>query len=68
MPRKIRQLVSDLDAAGFAHVSTRGSHRKFNHGPTDTTVILAGASGDDAKHYMEKDVRKAIERSKGTTT
>ena len=65
MPRKIRQLIADLEASGFVHVSTKGSHRKFNHGPSDTTVILAGASGDDAKHYMEKDTRLAIEKSKG---
>ncbi len=68
MPRKIRQLIADLESAGFAHVSTKGSHRKFNHAPTDTTIILPGAAGADAKHYMEKDVRRAIEKSKGTNS
>ena len=68
MPRKIRQLIADLETAGFVHVSTRGRHCKFNHGPTDTTVILSGASGEDARHYKEKDVRQAIERSKGANT
>lgn len=68
MPRKIRQLIADLESAGFAHVSTKGSHRKFNHAATDTTVILSGGAGADAKHYMEKDVRRAIEKSKETNS
>jgi predicted RNA binding protein YcfA (HicA-like mRNA interferase family) len=59
MPRKIRQLVSDLEHAGFIQVPTKSSHRKHRH-PDGTTVILSGQSGADAHHYQEKDVRRAI--------
>jgi predicted RNA binding protein YcfA (HicA-like mRNA interferase family) len=59
VPRKIRQLISDLENAGFTHTSTSGSHRKFRH-LVGTTVILSGQSGSDAHHYQEKDVRRAI--------
>jgi predicted RNA binding protein YcfA (HicA-like mRNA interferase family) len=59
VPRKIRQLISDLEHAGFTHTSTSGSHRKYRH-PVGTTVILSGQSGADAHHYQEKDVRRAI--------
>jgi predicted RNA binding protein YcfA (HicA-like mRNA interferase family) len=59
VPRKIRQLISDLEHAGFSHTSTSGSHRKYRH-PIGTTVILSGRSGADAHHYQEKDVRRAI--------
>jgi predicted RNA binding protein YcfA (HicA-like mRNA interferase family) len=61
MPRKIRQLVSDLTAAGFVCVPGRkGSHRKFRHPQIPGAVILSGGDGDDARHYQEKQVRNAI--------
>lgn len=65
MPRKIRQLVHDLECAGFAKVPTKSSHRKFRH-PTGTTVILSGQSGADARHYQEKDVQRAIAATQET--
>jgi predicted RNA binding protein YcfA (HicA-like mRNA interferase family) len=61
MPRKIRQLVADLEAAGFASVpGGKGSHRKFRHQKYAGSVILSGQDGDDAHHYQEKHVRHAI--------
>jgi predicted RNA binding protein YcfA (HicA-like mRNA interferase family) len=61
MPRKIRQLVSDLAKAGFMSVpGGKGSHRKFRHARLPGSVILSGADGDDARHYQEKQVRNAI--------
>jgi predicted RNA binding protein YcfA (HicA-like mRNA interferase family) len=65
MPRKIRQLVADLENAGFEHVSTKGSHRKFRHS-TGITIILSGQSGADALHYQEKDLKRAIAATKAT--
>jgi len=59
VPRKLRQLIADLELAGFAHVSTKGSHRKFRHA-TGATVILSGQTGADAHHYQEKDIKRAI--------
>jgi predicted RNA binding protein YcfA (HicA-like mRNA interferase family) len=61
MPRKIRELVSDLTRAGFALVAGgKGSHRKFRHSRMRGSVILSGGDGEDARHYQEKQVRKAI--------
>jgi predicted RNA binding protein YcfA (HicA-like mRNA interferase family) len=61
MPRKIRQLVADLEAAGFMNVSGgKGSHRKLRHPKYAGSVILSGRDGDDAHHYQEKQVRNAI--------
>jgi predicted RNA binding protein YcfA (HicA-like mRNA interferase family) len=59
MPRKIRQLIADLERAGFSRIPTKSSHRKYKH-VSGTTVILAGQSGADAHHYQEKDVKLAI--------
>jgi predicted RNA binding protein YcfA (HicA-like mRNA interferase family) len=41
----------------------KGSHRNFLH-PKGIRVTLSGNTGDDAKAYQEKEVRKAIEESK----
>ena len=61
MPRKIRQLVADLEAAGFdVVVGGKGSHRKFRHPRFSGAVILSGKDGDDAHHYQEKQVRNAV--------
>jgi predicted RNA binding protein YcfA (HicA-like mRNA interferase family) len=61
MPRKIRQLLSDLTKSGFVLVpGGKGSHRKFRHSRVPGSVILSGADGDDAHHYQEKQVRNAI--------
>ena len=61
MPRKIRQLASDLEAAGFLLVpGGKGSHRKYRHARFPGAVILSGKDGDDAFHYQEKQVRNAI--------
>jgi predicted RNA binding protein YcfA (HicA-like mRNA interferase family) len=51
VPRKIRQLVSDLERAGFALVpGGKSSHRKFRHPQVAGSVILSGKDGDDAHH------------------
>lgn len=64
MPRKVRELIRDLLDAGFYEIAGggKGSHRKFSHGRYSGAVTLSGGSGEDAKHYQEKQVRQAIER------
>ena len=63
MPRKIRELIADLRAAGFVNRGGKGSNRNFEHRKR-IKVGVSGKSGDDARHYQEKDVRAAIEESK----
>ncbi|MDA1139481.1 MAG: type II toxin-antitoxin system HicA family toxin, partial [Planctomycetota bacterium] len=59
---KIRELIADLTATGFCEIpGGKGSHRKFIHDRYRGAVTLSGRSGDDAKPYQEKQVRKAIE-------
>lgn len=64
MPRKIRELIRDLEAAGCIDRGGRGDYRNFVHPKVIKPVTLAGRSGDDAKHYQGKAVRAAIEESK----
>ena len=59
MPRKVRQLIADLEQAGFVNRGGKGSHRNFTH-PKGLRVTLSGGAGDDAKHYQERDVKRAL--------
>ena len=60
VPRKIRQLVADLERAGFARIhGGKGSHRKFVHPKFRGFVLVSGHDGDDAQHYQEKQIRNA---------
>ncbi len=63
MPRKIRQLVKDLESAGFSNRGGKGSHRNFLH-DKGVALTLSGKLGDDAKPYQEKIVRLKIEEVK----
>jgi predicted RNA binding protein YcfA (HicA-like mRNA interferase family) len=64
MPRKIRELISDLRAAGFSDRGGKGSHRNFVHPKVARPVTVSGNPGDDAKKYQERAVQRAIEESK----
>ena len=65
MPRKIRELIEDLQQAGFYPLpGGKGSHRKFTHDNYAGAVTLSGKSGDDAKPYQERQVHHAIEQVK----
>jgi hypothetical protein len=63
MPRKIRQLLADLRAAGFRELPGRGKgdHAVWSHplAPGHQPTI-DGQPGDDAKRYQEKQVREAL--------
>ena len=61
MPRKIRQLIADLEKHGFVDRGGKGSDRNFLH-PSGVKITLSGAPGEDAKHYQERDLKRAIER------
>jgi predicted RNA binding protein YcfA (HicA-like mRNA interferase family) len=64
MPRKIRELIADLEKAGFINRGGRGSHRNFTHPCCSMPITISGKPGDDAKHYQERAVRESIEETK----
>ena len=64
MPPKIRELVVDLERAGFSNRGGKGSHRNFTHPDVAKPITISGAFGDDAKQYQIRAVRTAIEESK----
>lgn len=63
MPRKIRELIRDLEMAKFVNRGGKGNHRNFVHG-SGVVITLSGNPGDDAKPYQEKAVRLKIEEAR----
>ena len=64
MPPKIRELVAELQQAGFVDRGGKGSHRNYVHSKVSRPITISGAPGDDAKHYQVRAVRRAVEESK----
>lgn len=59
MPKKIRELIKDLEKAGFVNRGGKGNHRNFLH-PSGAVLTISGKRGDDAKPYQEKFVKQKI--------
>jgi predicted RNA binding protein YcfA (HicA-like mRNA interferase family) len=64
LPPKLRELIAELEGAGFVDRGGKGSHRNFVHPKVARPVTISGNPGDDAKHYQVRAVRLAIEESK----
>jgi predicted RNA binding protein YcfA (HicA-like mRNA interferase family) len=64
VPPKVRELIAELEQAGFVSRGGKGSHRNFVHPKVARPVVISGNPGDDAKHYQIRAVRLAVEESK----
>ena len=63
MPRKVRELIRDLETAGFVNRGGKGDQRNFVHPKVTKPVTISGKPGEDAKDYQEKAIEAAIEES-----
>jgi predicted RNA binding protein YcfA (HicA-like mRNA interferase family) len=63
VPPKLKELIADLERAGFVNRGGKGSHRNFVHPKVPRPITISGAPGDDAKHYQVRAVERAIEES-----
>ncbi len=64
MPPKIRDLIAELEKAGFENRGGKGSHRNYVHPNALKPVTISGKLGDDAKRYQIRAVRLALKESK----
>ncbi len=64
MPPKVRELIAELERAGFVNRGGKGSHRNFVHPKVAKPVTISGRPSDDAKHYQMRAVQLAIEEAK----
>jgi len=63
MPPKVRELIAELEKAGFVNRGGKGSHRNFVHPSLENPVTISGKLGDDAKQYQLRAVRRALEEA-----
>ncbi len=64
MPPKVRDLITELENAGFVDRGGKGSHRNFVHPKVARPVTISGQLGHDAKCYQLRAVKLAMEESK----
>ena len=64
MPPKVRELIAELERAGFVNRGGEGSHRNFVHPRVTRPITISGQPSDDAKEYQVRAVRSAIEESR----
>jgi predicted RNA binding protein YcfA (HicA-like mRNA interferase family) len=64
MPPKVRELIAELERAGFVNRGGKGSHRNFVHPRVTRPITISGRSSEDAKEYQVRAVRSAIEESR----
>jgi predicted RNA binding protein YcfA (HicA-like mRNA interferase family) len=48
VPLKVREVIRELEKAGWQHVRTKGDHRVFRNSDGRTTVV-SGKFGDDVR-------------------
>ena len=63
MPPKIRELIKQLEKAGFKNRGGKGSRRNFIH-PQGIAITISGKLGSDAKKYQENEVKRKVTESR----
>jgi predicted RNA binding protein YcfA (HicA-like mRNA interferase family) len=64
VPPEIRELIAELNRAGFVNRGGKGSHRNFVHPNVPEPITISGGLGDDAKRYQVQAVQFVIKESK----
>ena len=64
VPPKVRDLIEELEQAGFVNRGGKGSHRNFVHPHVSRPVTLSGKPSEDAKPYQVRAVRLAMREIK----
>jgi predicted RNA binding protein YcfA (HicA-like mRNA interferase family) len=60
MPPKVRDLIEELERAGFRNRGGKGSHRNYVHPRLSKPVTISGRLSDDAKRYQIRAVWLAL--------
>ncbi len=62
MPRKIRELKTQIGREGFVYLPKRGkgSHERWRHPLLKETLTIPGKDGDDVPLYLEKQLAKLL--------
>ncbi|KYC42943.1 hypothetical protein WA1_12590 [Scytonema hofmannii PCC 7110] len=66
MPRKIRELKTQIAREGFVYLPKRGkgSHERWRHPMLRKTLTIPGKDGDDVPIYLEKQLDRLLNELK----
>lgn len=56
---KVREIIKWLEADGWVHVRTTGSHRQFKHPQKPEVVTVAGKPSDDLDAGTQNKILKS---------
>lgn len=57
MPLKVREVIKELETAGWVNVRTKGDHRVFRYSD-DRITVVSGKLGDDVRPGTYKAILK----------
>ncbi|MBW4465945.1 MAG: type II toxin-antitoxin system HicA family toxin [Pegethrix bostrychoides GSE-TBD4-15B] len=62
MPRKLRELKTQIAREGFVYLPKRGkgSHERWRHPLLQQTLTISGKDGDDVPLYLEKQLARLL--------
>lgn len=62
MPRKIRELKTQIAREGFVYLPKhgKGSHERWRHPLLRKTLTIPGKDGDDVPPYLEKPLAQLL--------
>jgi predicted RNA binding protein YcfA (HicA-like mRNA interferase family) len=62
MPRKIRELKTQIAREGFVYLPKRGkgSHERWRHPLIEKTLTIPGKDSDDVPRYLEKQLNQLL--------
>jgi len=63
MPPKIRELVAELERAGFVDRGGKSSQRNYVHPLLSKPITISGKLGDDARQYQIRRSKPLSRRS-----
>lgn len=64
MPKKIREMIREIESDGWKEVSCEGSHRQYKHPVKRGRVTIPGKPGDDVHPKLEKSIFKQAQIEK----
>ena len=57
---EFREFIAMIEAFGFMHIRTKGSHRSYAH-PTCDALLVLQPKGKDAKRYQVREFLGIVE-------
>ncbi len=60
MPRKLRELKTQIAREGFVYLPKQGSHERWRHPLLQQTLTISGKDGNDVPLYLEKQLARLL--------